>query len=276
VSAACAQLTLFADGELAPAEAAAFSRHLASCAHCPAALGELLVLDDMVTEVDGAAARGVRRLGPASKDSRRGSFLQRVSRRGLVTAGGVALAAAAAAVFWLRPARAPGDALVAALADRPYRAQLARLSLPAADRWRPYNPARSGSAGEATQAPAEVARLAAVEETGDARALAAAYFLLGLPAQAAAYFAAGDDSADALSDRAAALLERGQLDQADLLLRRALALQPRHGQARWNRALVLRARGDRAGAARLFEELAAGERGGWAEEARTLARDLRP
>jgi tetratricopeptide (TPR) repeat protein len=261
----CAWLPLFVDGELAPEELPTFSRHLTSCPRCPAALGELLVLDDLVAEVEASAGQ----TAPARRRAPLG-------RRKFVAAAGVALTGAAAAFFVLGPRAPHSDSLLLAIADTPYRSQMARWSRAAADRYRPFNPARAVGAVGTAQAPAEVSRLAAIEESGDAGALAAAYFLLGLPAQAEAHLPPEDGSADALNDRAAIFLERGQIDTADALLARALLLAPGHRQARWNRALVLRARGDRSAAARVFEELAQEDQGGWADEARGHARDLRP
>jgi cellulose synthase operon protein C len=271
MSAECSQLPLFVDGELSAKEAERFTRHLASCRRCPPALTEMLAMDDLVADGELSLSGLPVQLPLPPRPSRPGPGL----RFRLALATGALALAGGAALLLVGPRAPRTDALLASLADTPHRTQLARLSHPAADRHRPFNPLRAAGS-DTTAAPASLPALAAVERQGDARALVAVYFLMGMPAQAAAHLPSGDASADALSDRAALLIERGQPDGAAPLLEQALRLQPTHRQARWNRALVLRARGDRAGAARAFADLARDDGPGWAEEARALARDLLP
>jgi tetratricopeptide (TPR) repeat protein len=252
VKVGCEALSPFADGQLDEPAALRFEQHLALCPQCARGLGEILVLDDLV--------------------ARHADRPRRRAWRGPAAIGAVLLVAATVLLFLRRAPEARPEVLVASLVPSELRGSEARLSYGPADVHRPFAPLRGG----ARAAGGSVQVLGRIEETGDRRATAAAYFVLGMPAQAEVQLALLPESADVLSDRAAALLELGRGLDALALLERALRLQPGHRQASWNRALALRALGRRGEAGRAFLALAVSEGPGWAEEARAKARDLEP
>ena len=145
-----------------------------------------------------------------------------------------------------------------------------RVTLPVADRYRPYSPARSPR--EPTTVTVD---LGPVDEAGDWRSLATAQLLVGMLGQAEGNFAALPETADSLNDRAAILIEREQPAEAIAVLKRALEQAPRHVQATWNMAVALEKQGDREGAARRYEQAAALAEPGWSDEAEARAARLR-
>jgi len=200
---------------------------------------------------------------------------ERKSRRWIAFAVPL-VAAAAAVVIYLAVKKPATHTQVAAVEDkfaaalRPHRELQPRLSWPGADRYRAYDPPRAAS-GDAEKVSFDL--LAELEHTGDHRAVAAAQILTGNVAAATSELAK-DQSADAASDRAAIALAKGDAEQALREVAVALAKDPKHPQASWNRALALHALGlDRASAA-MFDAIAARGEPGWSGEAKDLAAAL--
>ena len=246
-----AQVSAYFDGELPPADEPAVIDHLATCEECQALLGDAAGLHAAVQRGPARAA------APAPR------------RRGWMIGGAALVAAAAIAVVWVsvRPRRGGGGRggePAIALAD--HRAVEVRLSAGPFAAHRPYQVARGGAAGE----PIPLALLAALEQRGDQRVLAAALASAGQAERARDLLAALPDEPAVLSDRAAVALLLGDA-------RGALALADRAAgggatEASWNRALALRELGLPLAAAGAFERVADGA---WAAEAAERARALR-
>ncbi|MEO6774836.1 MAG: hypothetical protein ABI467_17810, partial [Kofleriaceae bacterium] len=258
------EIEAFAAGELAQEH---HERLLAALAADPAAAAELeQCLQARAAAFDVAALPSD--LGRA-RDRKHG-------RRWLRATAVVVPLVAAIALIYVIVRRPQPRTEVASIEDRfaaalrPHRELEPRFAWPGADRHRPYDPPRARS-GEAERLSFDL--LAAVEHTGDPRALAAAQILAGnLPA--AATELGKQTSADAASDRAALALVQGDPERAIREAAAALALAPDHPQARWNRALALHALGlDRAAAAS-FDAIAARGEPGWSAEAHDLAAAL--
>lgn len=145
-----------------------------------------------------------------------------------------------------------------------------RLSVSQADGYRPYVPARTP---EATPVP--LRELARLEALGDRDGIAASYLVHGDPQQALAHLHHAPESPGRECDCAAAAFLLQRYDEALSLLDGALDASPRHPQALWNRALVLRELGLTMLAAATFEEVAALGEPGWSTEALEQARTLR-
>ena len=117
-----------------------------------------------------------------------------------------------------------------------------------------------------------------LQRQGEAQGLAAAYLVrgeAGLVDTALTTLEPLPVTPEVESDRAAALLGKGQPEEAIRHLDRALAESPALPQALWNRGLALRELGLRLVAARSFEEVAARGEPGWSEEAARNASLLR-
>jgi tetratricopeptide (TPR) repeat protein len=145
-----------------------------------------------------------------------------------------------------------------------------RLSVSQADGYRPYVPARTPDA-----TPVPLRELARLEALGDRAGIAASYLVHGDPQQALAHLHHAPASPARECDRAAAAFLLQRYDEALSLLDGALDASPRHPQALWNRALVLRELGLTMLAASTFEEVAALGEPGWSAEALEHARALR-
>ncbi|WP_164016613.1 CHAT domain-containing protein [Pyxidicoccus trucidator] len=156
------------------------------------------------------------------------------------------------------------------LTGAPTRPLEARLSVVQADSHRPYVPPR-GPEGT----PVPLRELARLEALGDRPGIAASYLVHGDPQQALAHLNHAPATPGRESDRAAAAFLLKRHDEALSLLDSALDAQPRHPQALWNRALVLRELGLTLLAAAAFEEVAALGEPGWSTEAQEHARALR-
>lgn len=155
---------------------------------------------------------------------------------------------------------------------RAYARIEARLTYPEADRHRPRMPA---GGCPVPPEPIPLRDLARMEEAGDQAGIAAAYGLQGEWNQAASFLERMPAGPDRDSDLAAVYLARGAHEQALRLLDGVLSSKPRHPQALWNRALVLREMGLSMKAAELFDQVAALGEQGWSREARALALTLR-
>ncbi|MFB1483748.1 CHAT domain-containing protein [Corallococcus sp. RDP092CA] len=158
------------------------------------------------------------------------------------------------------------------LADAPHRPLEVRLSLPAADVYRPHAPPRGE---DALPPPVPLGALSRLDDRGDAHGVGVSYLLHGDTEQALAYLRRAAPSLDRDSDLAAVAILRGHPDEALTLLDATLEAMPEHPQARWNRAVVARDLGLTLLAATAFEAVAAKGEPGWSDEAREQARTLR-
>jgi len=245
----------FADGELTGAAADAVRDHLATCEACQAELAEVLQLD--------AAVADRRTVGVIS--------LAWYRRRPLQVAG-VALAVAASVTIYLALPRGGGPgAPQVAVALAPRRVVEARLAWRGAADYRTYDVPR---AGEPPHESIAMRTLADLEARGDLHGVGALALLNGERRRAADYLARAGDSADVVSDRAALALADHQPENALALADAALAKDPGHGPALWNRALALRELGLSRAAAAAFREVARRGEPGWAAEARQRAAAL--
>lgn len=265
MSAACELLGAYVDGELEADEAVRFADHLATCPACPAALHEALQLVGLEAAMRAAPVREVAT--PAVVRAQR-----RWSRA--VPVVGLALAAAAVVALWLGlrrdPAPAPPGVAIAALPAQ--RATEGRVTTGPGAAHRPYSVARAADrAGE----PVALGELAALEQRGDVRGLAAAYLRAGDPTRALAALAQAGAAPEVGAERGFALVLAGQPGEALVALDDALAQAPGLAAAQWNRALALRDLGLPLGAAAAFEAVAARGEPGWADEARARAAALR-
>lgn len=199
-------------------------------------------------------------------------------RRWQAIAGGAAAIAAAAALYAVvRPggeggARGGGgegdEGSLVAQALPAQRTWEARLSWRAAAAHRPYAIVRdSDNAGGAIP----LGALAALEQRGDAHGVGVLALLNGDLRQAETFLtkaaASGGERPDVLADRAALALAEGDATGALELTEAALAKNPKHAAATWNRALALRELGLLRSAAAAFAEVAALGEAGWSAEA---------
>lgn len=244
MSTPCDQLSRFADGDLPLEESQEFARHLAQCEKCQEALTGVLQLDQM-------GRRYIERHGPVKIP------WHVVPRNRWRVA---ALATACAVVGLLFVLHVPG---VGSLREEPslwagtQRTLDARVTYPAADRYRRPSQVMMGE-GSAPRAPGALLQvLTELDKRGDLAQLAAAYLAGGNPEPDNAIHRLEQmrseqqgDVADVLSDLgaahyAAAKLRSGswalrELREALGLLNQSLMRKPGHIQALWNRALVYR------------------------------------
>jgi tetratricopeptide (TPR) repeat protein len=259
----CDQVTAFVAGELPADEHEKFAAHLADCDRCAEALHDELQLTAIEIEARQEAAAE-----PAAKTT---ALRRRVAIRAFAAAAALA---AAAAVLWVALDRRRGPEPPPSLALAPTRSLEARLTHPEADRHRPYDVARSGSAAAVERIDMSV--LAALERRGDRRGLAAAHLLSGDAARAERALAELDgDDPRVLSDRGAAAHAAGDLERALALLDRAIERAPEHPQAWWNRGLVARDLGLPLEAAESLARVAEIGEPGWSEEAAERSAALR-
>ncbi|HYV44660.1 MAG TPA: CHAT domain-containing protein [Myxococcaceae bacterium] len=281
MSAPCDQVQDFFDGALNDADADRYREHAAGCARCQRELTVLSQLRALETlhrpELEARARAQSYAVGLAPR--------ARVTRWRWAL-GGAAAALAAMLLLWLGstwpgrggvvPDQAFSPAATARLTD-------GRSADPRARRYLPMAQRTLGKPGEAPTALGYEA-LAALERRGDRLGVAAAHLARGTAADAEAALEAlgAARTADELSELAFAHLVRGKIDASHLdaeealaLADRALALDARHGPALWNRALALQALKLPMAAAKAFDAAAALGEPGWAEEARSRARELR-
>ena len=193
----------------------------------------------------------------------------KLGRRRRALAGGAALLAAAAATVLVGVRWSQRDRGVIRVQDRT-RPLEARLTLPEADRHRPYDRER-GKAGRALPDYRSIARL---ERTGDTAGVVGQMLLAGMVNQAAQHLAAAERERSLDSDRAALALVMGKPGEAFAWAERALGRTPGSPQASWNQALALRDMGLPLAAAAAFARVAAHDEPGWASEARSWQRRL--
>lgn len=270
----CDRLAEYVDGELDAGDREAFSLHLAGCASCRDALHDALQLVTVETIARGGAPAREATIRPITEAARR-------PRRRSRSAPAVALAAASAAavllvVWWLhhRAGETAGpDPAPLVIATAESRALEGRISYAAADRYRPYEVPRAGSAARPLdQIPLDT--LARLEHRGDLHGVAAALLLMNDVQRAADYLARAGADPGVASDRALVQRAGGHLEEALVALDGVLASVPGHPQALWNRALVLADLGLSLSAAADFEAVAARNEPGWSEEARRREKAL--
>jgi cellulose synthase operon protein C len=254
MTAHCDQLGAYVDAQLDAAEADAFELHLASCGACQLASHEALQL---------AALEAAARREPRRRPVRR---VGRYAAMGAVAA----CAAIALAVLWRRPSEPAAPQL--AFLTAPVRKTEARISYAAADRYRPYDVARAGEARPHDSIP--LTALSELEHRGDLHGVAAALLLMNDPQRAAEYLDKAAPSHDVAADRALVQRATGQLAEALITLDGVLEIAPRHPQALWNRALVLRELGLPLSAAEAYRTIAGLNEPGWSEEAAANAKAL--
>lgn len=151
--------------------------------------------------------------------------------------------------------------------------------------YRPYDPPRS--AGAQLLAPSSWA-MAWLDLRGDRHGTAIGHALAGSLDLAQSELAAGGETAERLSDRAAVAIvafdrsqgtlrksQSGLLNQALTWTERALELRPGYAPALWNRGLALKRLGLTLHAAETFEQVARLREAGWSQEAERIAKDLR-
>ncbi|HZN95924.1 MAG TPA: hypothetical protein VFB81_24585, partial [Myxococcales bacterium] len=195
--------------------------------------------------------------------------------------GGFAAALAAALVLWLGWSK-----LLDQVPDSTwypagtYRLAEGRSAHPRARAHRPMLQGVLGPSPE--QGAVSYDALGKLERKGDVLGVAAAHLSHGKPhdAEEAMDLLEGvDPTPDVLSELAYAHLVRGDstlgdVEEALRLADRALAQDPRHGSALWNRALALKALGLQLVAARAFDAAAALGEPGWGDEGRARAQEL--
>ena len=265
----CQKLQDFWDQRLSDDDRAQFEVHLLGCKDCQMELDDAMQLHALGVELSGRAhARRVTRepgpTGPAR--SRRAPWWW-------TGVGAVALAGALALLWFVVPRsrHVPIEERVAA-AVAAARSIEDRVPFAPMDRYREYRVARTGGA------PAEtlpMALLGELEQARDDVGLAAGHLLGRDFARAEAALARSGDDPAVEVELAVAARGRGHLSEALNRLDGVLARSPRHPQALWNRALVLRDLALPLVAAEAWDASAALGEPGWSVEATRRAQDLR-
>jgi tetratricopeptide (TPR) repeat protein len=282
----CEEVDRFADGEMDPEEAEAFRGHVATCARCQADLDQLAQLHVLETRYRSALQAGA--LAPAAAPVPAAAPAPvtpiRAHPRWRWAAAGAASALAAALLLWT---------LSRTLLDRPpdslwYPGGTHRLAegRSAHPRAREHRPPAQGLLGPQGAGALSHDALGKLERAGDVLGVAAARLARGTARDAEEALeqlqelAEPDRNADVFSELAFAHLVRGDPTQGDSqaalrLADQALALDPTHAPALWNRALALDALGLDLVAARTFDAVAARGEPRWQDEARARAGELR-
>ncbi len=247
-----AQLSALLDGQLEPDQAERLYDQLLESPEARRTLEDFLQLEALTEE--------------ARKEAKIARF--KPKRGHVLTAAAALTALAAGGLFYLRPAADPAAELFATLSGHQVEG---RLTLPLADRHRPFSPLLSGETGPSKKLLHQT--LAILEERGDHHALAAAYLWAQDPNQAQYALDAAPPGPDTDSDRAAVALYQKRPEEALALADRALAAQPDHPQATWNRALALRNLEFPLVSATVFESISTND--AWAQDAAQRAQRLR-
>jgi len=275
------RLAPYVDGELDAADAEDYALHLAGCAECRDGLRDamqLVALEARAASSRAAAAAPVpgRTGGVPVAASPPRTTRERARRWSTRTRLALSIAAAAGVALvalWLARRGGPvAPEAPIALATAEARTVEGRIAYAGADRYRRYGVARAGSAAPGDAIP--LPTLARLEERGDLHGVAAAYLLLGDAARARTYLERAPASADVAADRALVLLTAGAPAEALVALDGVLDRAPKHPQALWNRALVLRDLGLARLASEAFGAVAELGEPGWADEARERAKAL--
>lgn len=249
----CEKLTLFADGALSSAEAAAVRDHLATCARCQQELHDILQMQFLEERAARPATRSPQPALPARWPLRR-----------VVAISALSLAAAMAVYLVLRPDPRRGAAIDFAQTSGE-RALEARLTHRGAAAYRRYNPPAGSVAPEASSR--LLGQLTRLEEAQDWHGLGAAWLWLGQPSRALVYLQRAQASTDVESDHAVASLLAGDDNDAATRLEAVLGQNPGHPQALWNRALLARHLHLGLTAAADFATVAKQGEPGWSKEA---------
>ncbi|RKH35373.1 hypothetical protein D7Y13_03665 [Corallococcus praedator] len=271
----CKKLYRFLDGELESGDEERFRLHLALCRACASGLHDAMQLEMLsVQALCGAVAHND---APAPPEESRSTvrFASLRGWKGQVLGAFVAMGLGALCAFLSTAGLSWGDTWHA---DASARGMEARIAYPAADRYLPYVPARTGTPEKAallTEPPVSLRTLAEMEDQGDLHGIAAAYLVRGELRQAADFLSRSAPSVDRDCDWAVLAMAAGNLEGALHILEGVLREVPDHPQAQWNRALVLRALGHPLQAAEAFEAVARQGEPGWSEEAGIRARALR-
>ncbi|MCP3140855.1 CHAT domain-containing protein [Pyxidicoccus xibeiensis] len=285
----CRELPRFLDGEMSPEEQGRFREHLGTCDDCAQEFRDALQVEllGQMTMEEGP----IRPRRPA----RRPHWWSGRWRDWRAWLAGVGVLVVGLVTLWLAPRVGGGDAggaeWLVAEASRPLEA---RLTYDVVDRhYRRFVPVRSGAEGGTpgrAKAP-PLQELSRMDARKDFHGIATAYVMHGALGQARAYLERMSASADRDCDLAVVALEQAllekptevngaqlkqsYLDEALELLEGVLHGNPRHPQALWNRALVLREMGLTLLAAESFDAVARQAEAGWSDEAWTQARMLR-
>jgi hypothetical protein len=200
----------------------------------------------------------------------RAGLRARPSRRQWTWVGGL-VAAVVLLAAGVALERRPADPAIADLLSGDQRPFAERLAYPAADHHRDLRLMRGP---EATR-PLPLGVVARLDEAGDYEGVAAACLLAGMNDQAELYLNRAQPTDAVAVDRAVLAMRRQRWPEARSLLEAVLARQPRHPQGLWDLALVQEQLGDRQGAARTLDQVAALREPGWAAEAARRADELR-
>jgi hypothetical protein len=271
-SSSCEKLHLFADGELPPEEIPSFERHLIRCSSCQNELRDVMLLEALGGGLSEQAVPDAERAADITPLHRPGKRALPARRSwgwpaGLVAA---ALLLVMGAIFEWRPA----GGQLADLVQGDSRPFAERLAYPSADHHHELRVMRGGE-GATTPPPLNIKALSRLEDAGDYEGVAAAYLLAGVDAQAKSYLDRAPKTPSVEVDRAVLAMREQRWSEAAAGLEAVLAREPRHPQALWNLALVRQHRGDRAGAAAAFDQVAGLGEPGWAMEATRRAGELR-
>ena len=276
MSTPCDPLQSFADGDLSPADAQAFGKHLADCEHCQAELTRQLQLEQL-------GRRYLERHGPVVVP------WHAVPRNRWLAAGAAVASVAAMLLLTLELTGRPSAQAEPVLWTRNQRNLEARVTYGEADAYRPQVQTSMGAASSPGATELPHALLDRLEKQGDLPQLVAAYLAAGTPDLTRAKALLEKmrkerqwNAADVLCDLGVAHYVEARSLEASLAtakLRDALGLfnevlrqKPAHVQARWNRALVLRDLGLRLSA---MEDFAVLERTETDERWRSEARNKR-
>jgi len=224
----CSTLQSFLEGNLQPEEHARFEQHCVGCAACRdevEASMQLYALGALLAQRPDRPHAIIPERRPAAHRWRR------------YVPGGAALTAAAFAVIMLwhgRSTETLEGQITAGL--MPSRVIVERLPYAAFDRYREYDPTRSGSP---RREQVSARALADLEALPDKTGLIAAHLARG-DLDAAEQVLSGAGPGDDLDvERAIVAYKKGHHTVALALLDEVLARAPRHAQAMWNRAVVL-------------------------------------
>lgn len=277
MSAPCDLVEDFFDGEMAPSQAEDFRVHAATCARCQRELVTLSKLHALERQYrPEPQLLAVAELGPSPR---------RLRSRWAWAAAGAAAAMAAMLVLWIGRSKLadqvreeifyPGGSV---------RLTDGRSAYARAGAHRPRSQRLLGPGDRLGGPPAgSFDALGKLERADDRPGMAALFLAGGTPAgaeQAMRVLNALQESPDVLSELALAHLVRGNAAAGDAqeALRfadQALALDPRHGPALFNRALALQALGLDGVAATAFGAAAALGEPGWSDEAAERANERR-
>lgn len=274
----CKKLYRFVDGELESGDEERFRLHLALCRACSSGLHDAMQLEMLSVQALYGAVPHNDAPAPPSESRSKARFVWLRGWRGHALGAVLAMGLGALVASLPTVSFQSVDAWRAGAAVRGLEA---RIAYPAADRYHPYVPARTGTPDEGAEGALQAGTrvplrtLAELEERGDLHGIAAAYLVHGELRQAADFLSRSAPSVDRDSDRAVVAMAEGDLPGALILVDSVLRQAPDHPQALWNRALLLRALGRPREAAEAFEGVARRGEPGWSEEAGIRARALR-